>query len=218
MIKKLKSLFIVEDESSKETAKQTQDNPNTKKEPSIKIDTSVPEKGTGKPDEKFVTRLLQAIEDNNIDGFDYLEYKQSIASLDSMNMDEGTRYKSSMAMAKTMGATKDSLISSAQHYLKVLKTEETKFQDALRNQHDKVVTGTEQELKSMQTSIDTKQKQIEQLRVEIEQTKLELEKKKSSVDSNLAKINSTKEGFYAAYHIVVDQIEDDVSKMNQYLS
>ena len=128
MLKKLKSLFIVEDEDTKatgnpkasQTPKQETSKP-TPNQPSVKVDTTPTPKGEGKPDEKFVNRLLQALEEANLDGFDYLEYKQSLQSIDDMNMDEATMYKSSLAMAKTMGATPEKLVSSAQHYINVLE-------------------------------------------------------------------------------------------------
>jgi len=228
MLDKLKNLFIVEDESAKTKSKQSSNNTpatkaNNSKAPSPKskvdaapLDKSVPARGKGQPEEKFVHRLLEALEENNLEGFDYLEYKQTVQSLGA-DMDEATKYKSSLAMAKTMGATPQNLVSSAEHYLKILKTEETKFQQALEGQHQKVVTGTEQLLTQLEQSIKQKEAQIEQLTKEIEQAKAQLKEKKSGVNNNLAKINLTKEGFYAAYHIVVDQIADDVEKMKKYL-
>lgn len=222
MLKKLKSLFVIEDEDAQksEAGKQTNANESPKAEkvePTVKLDKSIPAKGEGKPDEKFVNRLLEAIEEHNQEGFDYLEYKQSIQSLNSMEMDEATKFKSSLAMASTMGATPAKLVSSAQHYLAVLKSEEEKFQNALSNQHDKIVSGTNSEIATMAKSIETKEAQVKQLTQEIEETKALLEKKKNGVDANLAKVNATKTGFYAAYHIVVDQISSDIEKMKTFL-
>ena len=56
-----------------------------------------------------------------MEGFDYLEYKQSLQSLEKMNMDNQTRYQSAFAMAQTMGAKAKNLIDSAQYYLKVMQ-------------------------------------------------------------------------------------------------
>ncbi len=223
MLKKLKSLFIVEDEETKakgnpkaaQTPKQETSQP-TPSEPAIKVDTTPTPKGEGKPDEKFVNRLLQAIEEANLEGFDYLEYKQSLQSIDDMNMDEATMFKSSLAMAKTMGATPEKLVSSAQHYLNVLQKEEKKFQDALTNQQQKVVSGRKLTIGKMQETIAAKEARIEELKAEIVKDKEALEATQKAADSDASKIHLTKTGFYAAYHIVVDQIKADLEKMQKH--
>lgn len=226
MLKKLKSLFVVEDEDTKasgnpktsQTPKQETSKPTASKpaEPAIKVDTTPTPKGEGKPDEKFVNRLLQAIEEANLEGFDYLEYKQSLQSIDDMNMDEATMFKSSLAMAKTMGATPEKLVSSAQHYINVLKKEEKKFQDALTNQQQKVVSGRKQTIAKMQETISAKEARIKELQAEIVKDKEALETTQKAAENDASKIHLTKTGFYAAYHIVVDQIKADLEKMQKH--
>lgn len=226
MLDKLKSLFVVEDEdATKKTNEKNEqekapkvEKPSSANAVNVALDKSIPKKGEGQPEEKFVNRLLNAIEQNNIEGFDYLEYKQSLQSLGGMEMDEATKFKSSLAMAKTMGATPEVLISSASHYLKVLKVEENKFQSALSNQHEKVVNGTNEQMAKLEQTIANKEKQIETLQKEIAEAKALLQKNKSGVEGNLQKINTTKQGFYAAYHIVVDQIQSDIDKMQKYFA
>ncbi len=226
MLDKLKSLFVVEDEdATKKTNEKNEqekapkvEKPSSANAVNVALDKSIPKKGEGQPEEKFVNRLLNAIEQNNIEGFDYLEYKQSLQSLGGMEMDEATKFKSSLAMAKTMGATPEVLISSASHYLKVLKVEENKFQSALSNQHEKVVNGTNEQMAKLEQTIANKEKQIETLQKEIAEAKALLQKNKSGVEGNLQKINTTKQGFYAAYHIVVDQIQSDIEKMQKYFA
>jgi len=226
MLKKLKSLFVVDDEAGKSGGKaagksQAKSNsgtpaPGKAAQPKIKVDTTPIPKGEGKPDEKFINRLLQALEEANMEGFDYLEYKQSLQSIDDMNMDEATMYKSSLAMAKTMGGTPEKLISSAQHYIGVLEKEEKKFQNALTNQQQRVVSGRQETIAKMEASIDTKQKRIEELKAEIIKEKEALDQTKKAAENDASKIHLTKTGFYAAYHIVVDQIKADLEKMQQH--
>ncbi len=223
MLKKLKSLFIVEDDDSKATgnpkAAQTEKKEfekQKKTQASIKVDTTPIPKGEGKPDEKFVNRLLEALEEANLEGFDYLEYKQSLQSIDDMNMDEATMFKSSLAMAKTMGATPEKLMSSAQHYINVLQKEEKKFQDALGNQQQKVVAGRQQTIAKMEEGIAAKEAKIEELKAEIIKNKEALDATKKAAENDASKIHLTKTGFYAAYHIVVDQIKADLEKMKKH--
>jgi len=224
MFKKLKSLFIVEDESSAKkiktsSAKGSSQKVNTSSSVKSKPSKSIPvppDKG-GKPAEKFVDKLLKAIEKNNLDGFEYLEFKQSLQSLNNVSMDEKTRFQSAMAMAKTMGATEDKIINAAQHYLNILKSEQEKFEVAFKAQETKQVSQREQTIVKAEKSIKEKQAQIETLKKEIEVLNKQLESTKKDTNQAAAKVQSTKDGFYSAYHTVVNQIKADITAMQTHL-
>ncbi|RMF00990.1 MAG: hypothetical protein D6772_05520, partial [Bacteroidetes bacterium] len=155
MLKNLKSLFIVEEEDNEPVKKQasTKGSGQSEAAPTVSRNSSPakaqPSSRPGKVTTKFTDILLSAMESANLDGFDYLEYKKSLQSLQKMNMDEGTAYQSAFAMASTMGATPARLVETAEHYLKVLRTEEQKFQAALAKQQ--------------QAKIDAQRKEQEQL-------------------------------------------------------
>lgn len=227
MLKKLKSLFIVEDENAAQQKKQVK---TTKQSDRSKASKTAPQTGksssqpismpksSGKADPKFVEVLLKAIEANNLDGFDYLEFKQSLQNLSNVQMDEKTKYQSAFAMAKTMGATPAKLISAAQFYIKVLKKEEAKFVDALKNQRQKQVHDREQGIKQKEQLIVEKQKKIKQLQKEIEADTKSLDTDKAAINQSMAKVEATKQGFVNAYNSVLGQIETDIDKMNQYIA
>lgn len=220
MLKKLKSLFIIEEETGKQKPTKKAPAENESKEPTTSkqaFAAKKPSNVSGAPDKKFVNILLKAIEENNAEGFDYLEYKQSLQSLSGMEMDEPTRYKSAFAMAKTMGVTKTSLVKSASHYISILKNEESKFGEALKNQKSKQISDREQLMKNKQQSIVEKQKQIEKLSKEIDLEKAALEKLKTQINQSAAKVEATKERFEHAYHTVVDQIKHDLKMMQDQL-
>jgi len=229
MFKKLKSLFVVEDASAASQPNKQAPAASPKSSPA-----SAPAAGTspatskpnysknnppkGKVDEKFVNRLLGAIEENNLKGFDYLEYKQSLQNLDNVDMDEATKFKSALAMAKTMGATPTNLIDSANHYLKVLSSEEQKFLNAFKHQREVQVSGRNADIKKLEDGIAQRKAQIDKLKKEIEAGEKALEEKKGSINQANAKVEATKDGFYHAYHIVTSQISEDIEKMKTYLS
>ncbi len=223
MFKKLKGLFVLEEEGSATRDTSSQNNPKTKyteqsSGPTYSADVpkSTPQK-SGKPDDKFVDILLKAVEKNNMEGFDYLEYKSSLQSLAGMDMDEKTKYNSALAMAKTMGATPSKLISSANHYIDVLKKENTKFKQALKNQRTKQVSGREGEINDTMALVAQKKKKIEQLKKEIEQDEKKLEKLKTGINKAAAKVQSTSDSFNYAFNVVTGQIQADISKMKEHL-
>lgn len=224
---KLKSLFILEDgNESKKAAKkavETQVSKDKKAAPgvsakdiTVNIDTSsVPT--SGKPDPKFIDILLKAVEKDNLEGFDYLEYKSSLQSLSGMDMDEETRYKSSLAMAQTMGATPDKLIKTANHYLATLDKEKSKFQEALKAQKSKQVTGKEASITQMEKGIAGKLKKIEELKKEIASDTKKVEAMKSNINKAAAKVQKTSDHFHYAFNVVTGQILTDIEKMKKYL-
>ena len=217
---KLKSLFIVEDESSpkkkttKESSKKTEAPATKSSEIAVPAATTA---AKGKVTTKFMDILLGAMEKHNLDGFDYLEFKQSLKSLEKMPMDEQTRFQSAFAMAKTMGANPQKLIEAAGHYLKVLHQEEKKFEQALSNQRSQQIGGREQQIKSMENAIKQKAQQIKKLSEDIEQHQKQLAAIKKEISGAVVKVETTKNNFIASYNALVVQIQNDVEKMRQYL-
>ena len=104
MFKKLKDLFIVSDDKFKaEVSSETDQNPSPQKSNNVgskSTELQKPRKVEGNADPKFLDILLAAIEKQNVDGFDYLEFKQSIVNLKDLSMDEATKYSSAIAMAR----------------------------------------------------------------------------------------------------------------------
>ena len=64
-------------------------------------------------DEKSLDFLVQALESNNLPGFDYLEFKRAVLQLQEINLDEPTAYKSAVTTAATLGITKEKLLETA---------------------------------------------------------------------------------------------------------
>jgi uncharacterized small protein (DUF1192 family) len=224
MLDKIKNLFIV-DEGAKEGTPATKKTEGTKPastpKPQAKTSTPVSNEvprpsANSQPSERFVNKLLEAIEKNNIEGFDYLEFKQSLQSLGNVDMDDSTRYKSALAMAKTMGATPTSLVQSGDKYLAVLLSEEQKFQVAFDNQQTNRVQKREEKLQAHVKGIKDREDRIVELQQEVEKLKADLEQIKQTSSAASAKVAATKDGFYGAYHILVDQIKKDLDMIKQH--
>jgi len=228
MLDKLKNLFIVDDGKAEPKAKQQpkkgkstqvtqKGKPAQPKATAMPKPTSpVPPRPKAAPSERFVNKLLEAIEANNEEGFDYLEFKQSMANLGNVDMDDATRYKSALAMAKTMGATAPQLAKSAARYLAVLEGEENKFRVAFGKQQTDRVAKRQETLKSYEKGIVDREARIKELQEQIVQLKDKLAKLQTTTENADAKVTATKDGFYSAYHIVVDQIKNDLAMIKQH--
>lgn len=240
MLKNLKSLFVKEegkedkkgqadqeakeestDKSSPQDATSEEEfvesiKPASSDSPSSETDVS-PQDTKGTVSDKFMDILLGAMKKNNREGFDYMEYKQSLQSLKKMEMDEATRFQSAFAMAQTMGATKDNIASSAAYYLDVLKQEKKKFQGVVANQNTKQVVSKEQGAEDVLKAIQNKENQIKKLQEDIENLKAQYSSANKEIALSKTKVEKTKNDFLVTYDLLESQIMKDVSLIKKYL-
>ncbi|MEM9885341.1 MAG: hypothetical protein AAF849_05555 [Bacteroidota bacterium] len=215
MLKNLKSLFIIEEE---EAPKAAGSESIKKATPVAQASVAESKEGRkGQVSSKFMEVLLKAMEKNNLEGFDYLEYKKSLQSLAKMPMDEATRFKSAFAMAQTMGVNPEKLVKTAQHYIGALSKEEQQFERALAKQKEQQIGTKLGQINKAEQLIQQKAEQIKKLTQEIEQHQQQMEKAKTAVSAASVKIESTKNDFIASYNSLVQQIQQDIEKMKQYL-
>ena len=212
-LKKLKGVFVVDDGSEPE--EKTQPEAPTKKAPVAVI--ANPSPVSGNVSEKFTEILLQSMERNNQEGFDYIEYKKSLQTLEKMPMDEKTRYFSAFAAAQSMGISQQKLIDSAKFYLGILKTEEQQFQNATKGQREKQIGGKEKAIASLEKTIQEKGELIAKLTEEIQQHQTDMDAMKSEIQEAVVKIDTTMQDFHASFTNLESQINGDISKMQTYL-
>lgn len=232
MFKKLKSLFVVEEEVSdiekqlenavqkKQAVSKDQKTPESKAasvNPTVEIfDSNI--KGPAKPNKKFTTILLKAIESQNLDGPDYLEFKSSLKSLEGVIEEEDTRYKSSFAVLSSNGdINKDKLLSTGQHYIQVLQKEKAKFEQTFQAQQNKQIQGRQDKIKKYQQGIEKRKQQLKTLITEIEGMEAKLDEAKVEINQAAGKVQLTKDQFMASYQMIVEQIQSDFEKIKEYL-
>ncbi len=220
MFKKLKSLFVIEEgvTPEEETSKQAQNEPQPKKDsPAFVRPTPIKSDGKGQVQDKFLEVLFGALESNNQEGFDYLEFKDFLRSLANVPMDDSTRYKSAFATAQTMGATKEKILTSAQGYVQLLGKEESKFLEALHGQRDKNLTGKQNDIKKLEQTIQDKQAQIEKLKLDLEEHRKQIGTLESEINAASDKLDQTASDFEATYQALLGQIQTDVKNIESHL-
>ena len=168
-------------------------------------------------DERSLEFLSNAIEKNNLPGFDYFEFKRAVAALLQMQLDEATCYKSAFTTAATVGLTKDKLIETAGYYKNVLLKEKEQFDKALESQNATKVTSREHELKRLCDQIERHKAEISRLQDEIAGYLNQIEQAESTVKIEAEKLEKTKSSFEKTHQSVLLQIERDVENMHKYL-
>lgn len=123
---------------------------------------------------EFLENLLVA---KNLPGYDYLEHVATEENLVQAVPDKATRIKAALAMAKTMGATKESILASIDVYLKHLDEQAAAFSHD-SSEKIKAVLDKEQGLSKFDQQIQSLQRQMEELNAQkaAEKTKIDSEK------------------------------------------
>lgn len=214
-LNKLKSLFIVTDETSKtETTDNTTNQQTTNDSTSQQVVTNTT---GGQADNSIIETLFKAMSENNVQGFDYFEYKQSLKTLLGM-LDEPTAFKSAYATAATMGLTKQKLTDSANFYIKVLDKEKEKFTQAVDAQVAANIKGKESEIEQSKNQINEKSEMIRKLTDEISALQQKMNEIQSHIIQATQKIQATSANFEASYQKIASDIKADVEKINQHIN
>ncbi|MBK7232514.1 MAG: hypothetical protein IPH93_09675 [Saprospiraceae bacterium] len=214
ILKKIKSVFIVPEEESTKESVPTQKLDNNRPETSSE-QTSVSKEGK----QKFYEILANVLEKNNMPGFDYIEFKRAVKSVSEMHqMEEGVVYKTAFATAQAMNVQSKVLIDSAQKYISILETEKTSFSQSAQKFLDQQINGRKIEIDALESEIRSIQTEIKRLTESLTDKESKVNKMKETTDSVKLKYESNKVDFEEAYQLIVAQIEEDVQKMQKYLS
>lgn len=168
-------------------------------------------------DSKSIESLTKALEKNNLPGFDYLEFKLSLGRLAKMNFTEEMAYKSAFATASTVGLTKEKLLTTGQHYRKVLFEEKEQFNVALQGQMQKRVNNKQEEVAKLKSQIEAWQAQIVNLQNQIAKSQATIDDADANIEAEVQKIQTTKASFEHTHQSIMNQIELDLQNIQQYL-
>jgi chromosome segregation ATPase len=168
-------------------------------------------------DEKSLNFLVKALEKNNIPGFDYIEFKQSLGNLMAMDMSEETAFKSVYATAVAVGLTKEKLLKSAVHYKQILNKEKDQFDAALQKQMVQRVEGKLKEVEKLKSQIVEYHKKIAELEARIDKAQNTIDNADGQITDAKSKIQAREEAFQFTYQSVFNQIDQDIENIQQYL-
>jgi len=171
----------------------------------------------GEIDQKSLDFLTRALDRSNLQGFDYLEFKQSLNSLKKMNMDDETAIKSAFATASTVGLTKDKLVQTARHYQQIIDKEKAQFDEALQNQVREKIAGKKAEVDRLKQQIAENTKKIAQIEATIKKSQSTIDNADQDIKEAQNKIDATKSNFETTYQSILGVIAEDIERFNKYL-
>jgi hypothetical protein len=215
MLKNFRSLFIVSDENAATPGSETQTTNQTVElvqKPDQKFQSLA-----GNVDNDILGKLFQALEDNNQQGFDYMEFRKALKTLSALPIDESIKYQSTFATASTIGVTLEMLLSSIEFYKKVLINEEANFTKAIKDQTSVNISDKITEKENVLKSIVAKGEQIKKLTNEIGALQTEIEQLTLSIETAESKIKETALNFESSINVIKNQLDQDAIKLKQYI-
>ena len=168
-------------------------------------------------DGKSVDFLTNALNKNNLPGFDYLEFKLALSNMAAINMEESTAIKSAFATASTMGLTKDKLLKTADHYKKILMDEKGQFEKAMENQMKNKVSSKKQEIEKMKVDITKLKNQIKELEHKLAEYNHNINNGDAIIQETINKIEQTRDSFEHTHNSILNQINKDIEQITQFL-
>ncbi|MBK9107509.1 MAG: hypothetical protein IPM92_03790 [Saprospiraceae bacterium] len=215
-LEKVKAVFIVPEEG-----KQSKGSDSTESraiEETIAVSEQIENPAAPEDLSKFVKILSDALEKHNEPGFDYLEFRKALLSIQKLqNMDESSHYKSAYAAAHAMNVSEEKLTSTAKKYLHVLELELNNFQQTAKDYLSKQQANSDSESKRLESSIKEKEELVAKLQTELGEHREQLQQVQASLTQVTSKVESNRIGFMKVYQQLVDQIQLDIQNMDKYL-
>ena len=168
-------------------------------------------------DERSAAFLTKAIVDNDLPGFDYLEFKKATAALKEMDMDELTAVRSSFKTAEIAGLSKQKLLQAAEHYLKVLDKEKNQFSEAMKNQYQVKVETKKERIDFLKGGLLDGQERIKKIQAKLAELEQELQLTQSELNTAMDSLKQTEQKFIQAYESLHERINKDIRNFNEIL-
>lgn len=197
-----------------------EDDPKPDVKPEVKpvVTAPVANASAGRTDEKITQGLVKALEDANLDGYDYFEFAKTLDALRPSMPAEQNLYQTAFATGAVMGATKDNLLRTAQHYMGALESEHAKFQDLCKEQTENTVTGPEKQVAAVDEKIKVLAEQIKAITDEINTLSASKVKVSNDISDSKAKIEQIRNNFAATLAVFTGRIQGDLEKIQKYIA
>jgi hypothetical protein len=161
-------------------------------------------------DETIINALIETIKANNLPTKNYLQFMDSIDKMKALTVDEKNKYMMVYITFSSDGVTKEQLLSSIDHYVEVVKKEESNFNNELKTVLQQSVTdpnssaiALEKDIEALTAQIKEKQAKINETRQQTQQAELNIKLKEAN--------------FRKSVEHVVKSLIADKDKINSYI-
>lgn len=171
----------------------------------------------GQIDEEVLTRLNNVLEESNIEGFDYFEFRESLENMKKVVPSEADRFKAAYAAVASIVSV-DRLIETADYYVEKLNGKADEFANYVALMLAEKVEAKEKEAEDKASQITEKTEKIKQLNEEINQLSEEKTALLNESVNNKADIDKVQMNFNSTQQKIIKDIESDKGKIETYLA
>lgn len=116
---------------------------------------------------EMLEEIDKAVQDANIEGYDYLELMQSVKDMNLTMLSQEQRIAAAFAAVARI-TTPEKIMSSIEHYLQIVDNTESSFMAAAQEKEDQEVVAREKKIEELGNGITEKSKLIQELTAEIQ--------------------------------------------------
>jgi len=223
----LSNLIFTDEETTEESTETSEDISVSNDGDGIVQDTgtplpiNIPTSGDGIFDQKFHDMLQGVIAENNIEGNDYFEFRQAVENMDSIaGLNESAKLLTAYATLKSSNDpefNKEKLMSSIDHYIGVLRGEESEFNEAMQSELENKVNSKRTKAGQLVDDNKALAQQIQNLNEQIVQNNNESMKLNQEAQNEEARISQTNKNFSTTLDKVVSKLETDKQKIEDLI-
>lgn len=164
----------------------------------------------GVADNKFINILEGIIEQNNLPGQDYFEFKQAVENMNSLPMDEKTKFQTVYSVLSLQGCKKDILLTSLDKYIQLIQNEKNNFDVEMQTTHKENVQSKLVKAEELKKEVEGITKKL----TELNSTILTLSQEAQAEEM---KIRATEANFKASADVIIGEMVSDKEKINKYI-
>jgi hypothetical protein len=176
---------------------------------------AVPMAGAVNPE--MAEMLAGAIEAADLEGFDYLEFKESLVGMASVPMTEQQKFLAVYATAQTMGASRGGILNSIDHYVSVIEQKKAEFAGHVEQKIAAEVTAREEKIAANNAAVEEATQQMQALTERIQTLQAENQALENEKIAESQSIQATQASFDATFNMVSGKLQEDKTKIETYL-
>lgn len=217
-----KSLFVKEDEDEIVESKTKKSTP-----PAFQAPQNISSLGNAQqfaapaisPQEKneFAEFLNEVYQKGNFPGPDYQEFTDALKEMDSIPMDDKTKFNAIYAGFKVQGVTKARLLETAQKYIVLIQGQVTDFSKEIDNMLSGDVVAKQKTITQISKENEDIEKQMISLTEKKNRNNELIQKLTTEVSEQTFTLNSKKISFEAAASEFTSKVQTNVEKIKTYL-
>jgi len=165
----------------------------------------------GVADNKFIDLLEGIIEQNNQPGQDYFEFKQAVENMNSLPMDEKTKFQTVYTVLSLQGCNKNILITSLDKYIQIIQGEKNSFDAEMKSEYNSKV-------QSKLAKAEESKKELENLTKRLSELNGSILALSQEAQAEEMKIRATEANFKASADVIISEMISDKDKINNFIA